>query len=83
MTPKFIRVHRFSSSFKLTGDPDDLNQLGTVMLNPRRVDYFEPERCYTAQPNLYCGTRISLGSKQFIIVQETCEEIRKLLSAKK
>lgn len=83
MTPKFLVVHRFSPSFKLTGDPDDLNQLGAVMLNPRRVDYFEPMTPPTAQPKLYCGTRVSLGSKQMIVVQETCEEIRKMLSAKK
>jgi len=81
MSPKFIILHRFDHQFKLTGDRDNINEPGTLMVNPRRVDYFEPipPPANPNQSRLFCGTRVNLGSKQFVIVQETVEEIRKML----
>ena len=72
MTPKFLCLHRFESG-KLIDD----NKV--IYINPRRMDSFYPEPPPTSQPTLYCGTHISLGSKQFMIVHENIAEIVKML----
>ncbi len=75
MCPKFLCMHRF--------EPGKLrDEHKVIYVNPRRMDSFAPEPRPTQQPTLYCGTRISLGSKSYVIVHETVDEIVKLLSKK-
>lgn len=73
MTPKFLICHRFVSSRLLEHEGE------VIMLNPRRVDYFEPVPPPTQQPGLYSGTKIALGSKTFVVVSETMAEIKRAL----
>lgn len=83
MTPKFLILSRFRArsveNFALESESSDDNQI--IMINPRRVDYFEPVSPPNnpSQRNMYCGTKVALGSKQFIIVNETMNEIKKML----
>lgn len=72
MSPRFIPLHRF--------EPGKLrDEHKVIYVNPRRMDSFAPEPRPTQQPTLYCGTRISLGSKQSLLVHETVDEIVKML----
>ncbi len=73
MSPKFLTLHRFRAGQLLEDDHD------TIMVNPRRVDYFAPVPPPTQQPALYCGTKVSLGSRQFVVVNETMDEIKRKL----
>lgn len=72
MSPKFIQLHRFSHS-PLIDARDE------IMVNPRRVDFFQSMPSPSAQPTLDCGTYVGLGSSKHIVVRESVEEIRKLL----
>lgn len=78
MTPRLIQVHLFRSKprdFALeSGDDPDAR-----LLNPRRVDYFKPEPPPTQQPELFCGTRVYLGSNKSILIRETLADIKRLL----
>lgn len=66
MTPKFIPLHRFRT--------------GTlIMVNPRRVDTFTELPRPTQQQDLYCGTQVSFGRNETVIVVETVEDIKRLL----
>lgn len=72
MTPKFLTLHRFE-----TGKLIDEHKV--IYVNPRRVDYFEPVSPPSAQPTLYCGTKVALGSNKYVIVHETVDQIVKAL----
>ena len=75
MSPKFISLHFFRSDQILESDHD------IIMLNPRRVDYFQPMPSPNNpnQRTLYCGTRVQLGSNKFVVVNETINEIKRML----
>ncbi len=84
MTPKHIRLHVFrhkEHEFKLTSeyaqDPDER------LVNPRRVDDYQPEPPPTQHPTLYCGTRVWFGSHRSYIVRETVADIERLLASSK
>lgn len=72
MSPKLITLHVFRHS-PLEDACDE------IMVNPRRVDCFRPERPPTQYPTLYCGTRVCLGSKSYLVVRETIADIKRLL----
>lgn len=68
MTPKFIEVTTFGGN-------------GTkVMVNPRRLNSFSVRPRPTQQPELDCGTYLSFGRGEFLVVKETVAEIKTLLS---
>lgn len=71
MTPKFILLTRKSHNPLIDAD---------VWVNPRRVNKFHEAPRYTATPNRSEGTVVDFGRDEKILVCETCEQIRKLLS---
>lgn len=73
MTPKFLTLNLFRSGTVLEDARDE------IMVNPRRVDSFQPVPPPTAYPGTYWGTRVRLGSKQSIVVRETLTQIKRLL----